>query len=303
MNVLACPHCGAELSDEPGGVGCVAGHRFDRAKQGHLTLLGPRARLDTADSVDMVEARAQFLAAGHYRPIADAVTAAVLADPLTRSELASPAGSGVSPLTRSERASPAGSGGNPDRPVVVEIGAGIGWYLGRLLADLGSGTGIALDSSKPAAKRAAKVPGVLSIVADAWSALPLLDGSVDIVSSIFAPRDGAEVVRVLRPGGLFVAVTPLPEHLLELREVLAMLTVDEGKADRLAASLPEELTEVGRDETRFPLQLDRAAAAALVRMGPAARHLSPEQIAGRAAALPESAVATAAVTVQVFRRA
>lgn len=279
MSLLACPHCGEPLHDEAGGVGCPAGHRFDRAKQGHLTLLGPRARLDTADSVDMVEARAEFLGAGHYRPIADALAAAVRA------------------------ADPPPHGGNPDRPVVVEIGAGIGWYLGRLLADLGSGRGVALDSSKPAAKRAAKVPGVLSVVADAWSALPLLDGGVDIVSSIFAPRDGAEVVRVLRPGGLFVVVTPLPEHLLELRAELAMLTVDEGKADRLAASLPAELTENGRDEVRFPLRLDRAAAAALVRMGPAARHLTPEQIADRAAALPDTAVATAAVTVQVFHRA
>lgn len=273
MNVLACPHCGAPLFDEPGGVGCPEGHRFDRARQGHLSLLGPRARLDTADSVDMVQARAEFLEAGHYRPIADALSAAVLA---------------IGPFRQG--------------PVVVEIGAGIGWYLGRLLDDLGSGSSIALDASKPAAKRAAKVPGVLSVVADAWSPLPLLDGSVDVVTSIFAPRDGTEVVRVLRPGGLFVAVTPLPEHLLELRELLAMLTVDDGKADRLAASLPTELTEVRRDEVRFPLSLDRSAAAALVRMGPAARHLSPEQIADRAAALPDLTPATAAVTVQVFRR-
>ena len=271
---LACPHCGQPLTDRPGGVGCPQGHHFDRARQGYLTLLGPRSRTDTGDSVDMVAAREEFLTAGHYRPLADAVGAAVLA-----------------------------AGVRPDGSArVVEIGAGIGWYLGRLLADLGGAQGLALDSSKPAARRAARVPGVLSVVADAWSALPVESGSVDVVTSIFAPRDGAEVVRVLRPGGLFVAVTPLPEHLAEVRDALGMLTVDEGKADRLVEVLPSALVEVARSAVRAPLTLDRAAAAALVRMGPAARHLTIEEITARAAALPDPASATAAVTVQVFTR-
>jgi 23S rRNA (guanine745-N1)-methyltransferase len=39
--LLACPVCGAGLSAAAAGVRCAAGHAFDRARQGHVTLLPP----------------------------------------------------------------------------------------------------------------------------------------------------------------------------------------------------------------------------------------------------------------------
>jgi 23S rRNA (guanine745-N1)-methyltransferase len=39
--VLACPVCGQSLATDAAGLRCAAGHSFDRARQGHVTLLPP----------------------------------------------------------------------------------------------------------------------------------------------------------------------------------------------------------------------------------------------------------------------
>lgn len=49
-----------------------AGHRFDRARQGYLNLLPVQHKnsRDPGDNLAMVEARRDFLNAGHYAPVA-----------------------------------------------------------------------------------------------------------------------------------------------------------------------------------------------------------------------------------------
>jgi len=54
---------------------CRRGHAFDLARQGYLNLTVGSARHGSADTSTMVSAREQFLAAGHYRPIADELAA------------------------------------------------------------------------------------------------------------------------------------------------------------------------------------------------------------------------------------
>ena len=39
--MLACPVCGAGLTVDGSGLSCAAGHAYDRARQGHVTLLPP----------------------------------------------------------------------------------------------------------------------------------------------------------------------------------------------------------------------------------------------------------------------
>ncbi len=268
---LSCPHCGAPLAAGDGFFACPIGHTFDIARQGYVALLGARARTDTGDTADMVAARTEFLQAGHYRPIAAAVSAVARV----------------------------AVGAGP----VLEIGAGTGYYLTVLLDGGSQAAGIALDSSKYAARRAAADPRLVSVVADAWSALPIRTGAVRSVLSIFAPRDPAEMTRVLGPGGLLIAVTPDPAHLIELRDRLTMLTVDEGKADRLADSLAGLLTPAGRQPVEFRMTLRQEDVTALVRMGPTARHLAPAELAAQIRALPPSLTVTAAVTVSRFDKA
>jgi 23S rRNA (guanine745-N1)-methyltransferase len=271
--LLACPNCGAPLAAAGGGgaLGCRAGHRFDVARHGHVTLLPPGRRAAAGDTPAMVAAREAFLAGGHFAPIEEAVVDAA-------------------------RAAAPGEG------AVVELGAGTGRYLAAVLDALPGRPGIALDASRAALRRAVRGHRrVAGVVADVWQGLPLQDGAAGLVLDVFAPRNGAEIARTLRPGGALVVVTPAPEHLRELVGALGLVAVDPAKAARLHGDLGAAgLRPLHRREVRFTLRLDRAAAAALARMGPSAHHLPAEAIAARAAALPEPCAVSASVLVETF---
>ena len=104
---------------------------------------------------------------------------------------------------------------------------------------------------------------------------------------------------------MHLAVTPEPEHLAELREPFGLLGVDEGKSETLVTdadavgldAVPDHLLSVRSD-----LALTRTQAAALVQMGPTARHRSADEITDSASTLPEPIQVTVAVTVTVLQR-
>jgi 23S rRNA (guanine745-N1)-methyltransferase len=263
LPLLACAHCGKTLSRvDQRSVGCVGGHRFDLARQGYLPLLGVRSRLDTGDDAAMVAARSEFLHRGHYRPIADAVTLRCTG-------------------------------------AVLEVGAGTGYYLAHTDPDLG----IALDSSRYAARRAVCAhPRVASVLADAWSPLPVADAVIDTALVIFAPRVPAEIGRVLRPGGRAVVVTPLPGHLAQVRKPLGMLDIDPGKAEALPARWSAAFALAAAVQVTAELQLGHDDLRALVAMGPSARHRTAIQIAAAVDALEATVTVDLAVTVTELRR-
>jgi 23S rRNA (guanine745-N1)-methyltransferase len=270
LPLLACPHCSSGLRRDGGVVGCGSGHRFDLARQGYLSLLGAAARTDTGDTAEMVAARAAFLGQGHYRPVAEAVAERVRGGP------------------------------------VLEIAAGTGYYLGAAIdrltaAGVNDEVGLALDSSRYAARRSASAHARIgSIVADAWSRLPILDDVMPTVLSVFGPRDPAEVARVLAPGGRVIVVTPEPDHLTEISAALGLLTIDAGKPERLAESFGGRLRPVRRDDLRRAMRLTRADIAAVAGMGPSARHVAPEHLRRAVAALDDVTEVTLAVTVTVM---
>jgi 23S rRNA (guanine745-N1)-methyltransferase len=269
--VLACPVCGQVLSTDAAGLRCVAGHSFDRARQGHVTLLPPGGTPHDGDSAAMVADRAGFLAAGHYAGITAALADAVL-------------------------------DGGPPR-TVLDAGGGTGAHLAGVLDRAPGAVGVVLDASRYAARRAARVhPRAMAVVADSWARWPVRDTALDRVLVVFAPRNGAETARVLRPGGRLLVVTPAADHLAELVGPLGLLTVDPAKADRLAASLGPHLRPVAATAHREELALDRAAVRTLVGMGPHARHLGEEELATRVAALPEPVTVTVAVDVGSWAR-
>jgi 23S rRNA (guanine745-N1)-methyltransferase len=269
--VLACPVCGQPLSVDAAGLRCAAGHAFDRARQGHVTLLPSGGSPHDGDSAAMVADRAGFLAAGHYAGITAALADAVLAP--------------GSPRT------------------VLDAGGGTGAHLAGVLDRAPDAVGVVLDASRYAARRAARAhPRAMSVVADSWARWPVRDAALDRVLVVFAPRNGAETARVLRPGGRLVVVTPAADHLGELVGPLGLLTVDPAKADRLAATLGPHLRPAGASAHRQELTLDHAAVRTLVGMGPHARHLGEGELAARIAALPDEVTVTVAVDVGSWAR-
>jgi 23S rRNA (guanine745-N1)-methyltransferase len=273
--LLACPVCGAALTaaDDGGVLRCGSGHAFDRARHGQVTLLPPGHRPPSGDSAEMVADRAAFLAAGHYSGVTEALSAAVLA-------------------------------GTDPPGALLDLGGGTGHHLAAVLDRLPDAVGVVLDSSPYAARRAARAhPRALAVVADSWARLPVRDGVLDRVLVVFAPRNGPEIARVLRPGGRLVVVTPAAEHLTELIEPLGLLRVDPGKAARLAAAVEPHLDPVTAAAHRQQVELDHGAVTALVGMGPHARHLARDTLTAAVAALPQPVSVTVSVDVATYRRA
>ncbi|MET8360468.1 putative RNA methyltransferase [Micromonospora sp. NPDC005171] len=277
LDRLRCPVCGEPLAEATAGttraLRCPRRHSFDIARQGYVNLLAGRAP-HGGDSAEMVAARADFLAAGHY----DLISAA-LADAAAQAV----AGLGAYPL-------------------VVDAGAGTGRYLGAVLAALPDAVGLALDVSKPALRRAARAhPRAAAALADTWQRLPLADASTAVLLNVFAPRNGPEFHRVLDPAGTLLVVTPDTDHLAELVDALDLLRVDPDKADRVAGSLGGHFTPVSSAVHRAELTLTRLEVATLVGMGPSAWHTDPAALGARLAALPEPARVTVAVRLDVLR--
>jgi 23S rRNA (guanine745-N1)-methyltransferase len=194
--------------------------------------LGTGRKLPPGDTAAMVEARSAFLASGHYAPLREAI--------------------------------------GTHAGLVVDLGSGPAYYLAAALSH--GATGLALDASKPALRRAARAhPRIGAVLTDTWRALPLRDESVDVLLNVFAPRNGSEMRRVLKPGGLLVVVTPAPDHLHEMREELGLLEVDPSKQERLERTLAG-FDLVRDDHLRWEMQLSEVDAQRLVDMGPNAFH-------------------------------
>ncbi|MFN2612135.1 MAG: putative RNA methyltransferase [Solirubrobacterales bacterium] len=268
---LRCPLCRAGLARDGGVLRCEAGHAFDLARQGYVTLLAAQTP-HAGDTAEMVAAREEFLAAGHYAPIAAAV-----AELCAAAEL------------------PAGR--------LLELGAGTGYYLAAALEALPGRSGIAIELSRPAAQRAARAhPRIGAVRCDIWGGLPVRDASVAAALSVFAPRNAAELERVVTPGGVLAVATPASDHLAELAGPLELIGIEADKERRLEGKLISafELTE--RRPLRLSLELSRSDAAALVAMGPSAHHLDPDVLASRIAAMPEPVAATASFELSLYRR-
>jgi 23S rRNA (guanine745-N1)-methyltransferase len=267
--VLACPVCRLRLAADDAGLRCASGHAFDRARQGHVTLLPPAGSPHDGDSAAMVADRARFLAAGHYAGITAALADAVLADGTPRT--------------------------------VLDAGCGTGVHLAGVLERAPGAVGVGMDVSRYAARRAARAhPRAMAVVADTWVRWPVRSKAVDRVLVVFAPRNGAETARVLHPEGRLVVVTPAADHLTELIEPLRLLTVDPDKAGRLAAALDPDRLPVASAGHREHVVLDHAGVSTLVGMGPHARHRTPQELAAAVAELPERVSVTVSVDVTTW---
>jgi 23S rRNA (guanine745-N1)-methyltransferase len=265
---LRCPVCAGPLADAGAALRCGAGHAFDVARQGYVNLVTGRPGLP-GDTAEMIAARAEFLSAGHYAPLSAALAALAAA-----------------------RA--------PASGLVVEIGAGTAHHLGAVLDGLPGRSGLALDASKHAARRAARAhPRAAAAVADVRRPLPLADGAAALLLDVFAPRSGAEFRRVLRADGALLLATPAPGHLAELRAAIGLLRVDPDKERRVAEALGPWFRREEARTVAFTLRLPRRHAALLAGMGPSAHHLTPAAIAAAVAALPDPVEVGAAVQVEV----
>ncbi|MGK2309208.1 methyltransferase domain-containing protein [Cutibacterium sp. V947] len=157
---------------------------------------------------------------------------------------------------------------------IVEVGAGTGHHLAQVLEAHTRTLGLATDVSPAAIRKAARAhPRMAAVVADTWVGLPIRTGCMDAVLCAFAPRNRDEFARILRPDGLLVVVTPLPEHLHQLREATGMIGIQPHKHDELVAGLESRFAVAGHEEVRTTVGLDGPTASDVIAMGPSAHHV------------------------------
>jgi 23S rRNA (guanine745-N1)-methyltransferase len=257
LPVLRCPVCAGALHPVAGEVRCVAGHGFDVGRGGYLNLRTGRARRIAGDTAVMVAARETFLGDGHYRPLTDRLA-----------ELA------------------AVSGDRQPAPAVLEIGAGTGHHLSGVLSALPAGAvGVAVDVSRHALRRAARAhPRIAAVGFDAAGPWPVADRSVTVLLDVFAPRNPAEMYRVLHPTGALLVVTPAPGHLAELRGPLGLVGIQADKGDRLDERTAGRFSPEPVERLDVPLALSLDEAVDLALMGPTGHHRTPEDLRARAEA-------------------
>jgi 23S rRNA (guanine745-N1)-methyltransferase len=280
---LRCPHCASALALAGRTLTCAAGHSFDIARQGYVSLFPGATRVHAGDTAAMVAARERFLGTGHFEQLASAIAAAAHA----AAEQAAP--------ETAERARPATPAAGRTPACAIDLGAGTGHYLARVLDQLPGTSGIALDSSTYALRRAARAhPRIGAVGCDIWRGLPLADATATLMLNVFAPRNGSEIRRVLAPGATLIVVTPTPRHLGELIDTVGLLRVDERKQERLDDKLGPFLQLTGQRTLEWTLSLTGEDVEAAVAMGPSAFHAEAHDTG--------PLEVTASITLSVYQR-
>ena len=188
MNLL-CPICRSQLNHEGRRYVCAQNHSFDIARQGYVNLLAVQQKhsLNPGDTREQVLSRREFLEAGYYAPIAR-----TLIDTARSLNITGP---------------------------ILDVGCGEGYYSARL-ADALNEELTGLDISKEAVRcAAAKYKGPQWLCATA-SHIPVEDGSVSLLTSLFALTLPEEFRRVLKPGGYYFQVLAAEDHLLGLKGII-----------------------------------------------------------------------------------
>ncbi|MCY0966670.1 putative RNA methyltransferase [Parathalassolituus penaei] len=199
-HILVCPVCDAslilDLDSQPRSCRCPQGHSFDVARQGYINLLLAQHKRSRApgDSADMVIARRQFLAQGFYQPISDAFNQFVVASlPANADQLA-------------------------------DVGCGEGYYSDRLLRELNNaGHAVNLygvDISRDAVRQACQRNRDIYWLVASGGRLPLHNGQLDALVSLFTPVMPEGWRKTLKSGGSALLVTSGADHLIELRQHL-----------------------------------------------------------------------------------
>ena len=236
ISVLACPVCGAELTVRATEAACPNRHAFDRARSGYLNLLlsNRKQSAEPGDSPAMMLSRRTFLQGGFYDPVAVAANSAVATVLDGRSE-----------------------------SHVADLGCGEGFLTARLHDPLAAGMPLApvsygVDISRPGIKMATSYSRNVHWMVASLHRSPFMPRSLDVVVSIFAPIDAADVRRILRDDGALVTVTPGPDHLDALRRMIYASVNPHPETPALMAgdTLFERTTST---RVRYPILVDSAA--------------------------------------------
>lgn len=191
-----CPLCFTPLNLANNSYRCAENHQFDCAKEGYVNLLPVQHKRskDPGDNAEMMQARRQFLDAGHYHPMRGKVAEKLIQ--FIPSSCTS----------------------------LLDIGCGEGYYTDYFSRELAKNfekyTVLGLDVSKAAIRYSAKRYKSVRFCVGTSHRLPFSDNSLGGIVRIYAPCKAQELSRVLVSKGMLITVTPAAEHLQELKALI-----------------------------------------------------------------------------------
>lgn len=264
MNLL-CPLCGRTLCVQQRRCVCAENHSFDIARQGYVNLLPVQQKHSRhpGDTRQQVLSRREFLEAGFYAPIAQA-----LIDTARQLEVTGE---------------------------VLDVGCGEGYYSTRLAQALDLPlTG--LDISKEAVRCAAGTYKNAQWLCATAAHIPVQSHQAGLILSLFALTEPAEFHRILRPDGYFFQVLAAQDHLLGLKRIIydTLLLKEKDTQPELAG-----FTRVASIPIRFSFTVEGAQVQNLLAMTP---HVFRISKAGAARlAETQTLTDTASCMLNVFR--
>lgn len=184
-----CPICASDLVPNNKQLRCQHNHSFDFAKEGYVNLLPVQLKksLNPGDDKNMVLARREFLASGHYQFLRDHI---------------------IEVLKRHTT------------DTLVDLGCGEGYYTNEIQTQFSDAMVYGIDISKSAVKYAAKRNVQVHYSVGTISHLPFKDNTTDVILNVFAPLVAEECKRILHPNGIVVRVSPAAKHLWQLKQYI-----------------------------------------------------------------------------------
>ncbi len=246
---LICPVCSGALraSKDQKTLTCDNRHSYDRAKQGYVNLLlnTQKRSKQPGDTQQMVEARSEFLALGHYKVIVDKMvdrlSTALIAQEGSKAQLSEPKKEKVLHYT--------------------DIACGEGYYTSAITEALKNKGFVyqakGIDISTPAIKAASRCyKNVFWYVGNAFH-MPLASNSQDLCTHMFARLSDTEAARILKSGGILVDVQAGPSHLTGLKQALYETPIEKSPSDD-NGSMSEFFDVLETETLRFEFDLNSA---------------------------------------------
>lgn len=241
MKELICPLCSLSLSENTNGISCVNRHQFDRAKEGYFNLLPVHHKnsREPGDAKQQLIARRAFLAAGYFAPLVDELKKII----------------------------------DPNVATLLDIGCGEGYFTSNLHDHCCAADIYGIDIAKAGIRLAAKrSPSKITYVVASSHLLPVADSSMDVITRIYAPSKDEELVRVIKPEGQLIIVTPGVQHLIGLRHKIYQVIKPHPKP-----KTPMGFIGVQQQGISFPLNIPTGElTTALLEMTPFLWKINPE---------------------------
>ncbi|MFT4939308.1 MAG: 23S rRNA (guanine745-N1)-methyltransferase [Paraglaciecola sp.] len=223
-----CPACQSPLSLLDRTWQCDLGHVYDQAKEGYVNLVLAQQKhsKEPGDNKQMVTARRAFLEQNHYQPLAK-----LLAELIVEYQI-------LSDIR------------------LFDAGCGEGYYLDAIFQSFADKNisihASGIDISKVAVQKAAKKYPANSFAVASSFKLPVLSHSQDVLIQVFAPGSALEVHRVLSEKGIWIQVSPGPQHLIELKHTV----YDEPHEHKPPADVTDGFSLLSERSLTFGIELE-----------------------------------------------